>query len=132
MFELDERKINGQTMELGRIDQVVTVGSTELWEVRNTIPMPHSFHVHDVRFRILTIDGQPAPASQQGPKDTVYLEPNRTYRLLLRFEDYTDPALPYMYHCHMLLHEDEGMMGQWTVRRHPARRRGPGCRTRPR
>ncbi len=60
-FELEERKINGRTMDLGRIDEVITVGSTELWEVRNTVPMPHSFHVHDVQFRILTIDGQAPP-----------------------------------------------------------------------
>src|SRR5690606_14428376 len=56
-FELDERTINGRTMDLGRIDEVVTVGSTEIWEVRNTIPMPHSFHVHDVQFRVLDVDG---------------------------------------------------------------------------
>ena len=114
-FELEERKINGRTMDLGRIDEVITVGSTELWQVRNTVPMPHSFHVHDVQFRILTIDGQAPPETLRGPKDTVYLEPHRTYRLLMRFEDYTDPAMPFMYHCHMLLHEDEGMMGQFVV-----------------
>ncbi|HLT60833.1 MAG TPA: multicopper oxidase domain-containing protein, partial [Microlunatus sp.] len=114
-FELDERTINGRTMDLGRIDEVVTVGSTEIWEVRNTIPMPHSFHVHDVQFRVLDVDGEAPPESLRGPKDTVYLEPNRSYRLLLRFEDYPDPAMPYMYHCHMLLHEDQGMMGQFVV-----------------
>jgi FtsP/CotA-like multicopper oxidase with cupredoxin domain len=115
VFELEERTINGRKMDMGRIDEVITVGTTEIWEVRNTIPMPHSLHVHDVQFRVLTIDGQAPPPSQQGPKDTVYLEPNRTYRLLLRFDDYTDPTMPYMFHCHMLLHEDEGMMGQFVV-----------------
>lgn len=114
-FDLDERTINGERMDAGRIDEVATVGSTEVWEVRNTIPMPHSFHVHDVQFRVLTIDGQAPPPELAGPKDTVYLEPRRTYRLLMRFDDYTDDVLPYMYHCHMLLHEDEGMMGQLLV-----------------
>ncbi|MFD6134663.1 multicopper oxidase family protein [Isoptericola sp. NPDC060257] len=114
-FDLDERTINGERMDAGRIDEVATVGSTEVWEVRNTIPMPHSFHVHDVQFRVLTIDGEAPPPRLAGPKDTVYLEPRRTYRLLMRFEDYTDDVLPYMYHCHMLLHEDEGMMGQLLV-----------------
>lgn len=114
-FDLDERTINGERMDAGRIDEVATVGSTEVWEVRNTIPMPHSFHVHDVQFRVLTIDGEAPPPELAGPKDTVYLEPRRTYRLLMRFEDYTDDVLPYMYHCHMLLHEDEGMMGQLLV-----------------
>ncbi|MFB7796753.1 multicopper oxidase family protein [Isoptericola sp. NPDC056134] len=114
-FDLDERTINGERMDAGRVDEVATVGSTEVWEVRNTIPMPHSFHVHDVQFRVLTIDGEAPPPGLAGPKDTVYLEPRRTYRLLMRFEDYTDDVLPYMYHCHMLLHEDEGMMGQLLV-----------------
>ncbi|MFC7876557.1 multicopper oxidase family protein [Isoptericola sp. NPDC057391] len=123
-FDLDERTINGERMDAGRIDEVATVGTTEVWEVRNTIPMPHSFHVHDVQFRVLTVDGQAPPPELAGPKDTVYLEPRRTYRLLMRFEDYTDDVLPYMYHCHMLLHEDEGMMGQLLVV-------GPGSDARP-
>ncbi|MBE1875800.1 multicopper oxidase family protein [Myceligenerans pegani] len=114
-FELADRMINGERMDMSRIDEVVTVGDTEVWEVRNAHPVPHSFHVHDVQFRILTIDGREPPPGLAGPKDTVYLEPRRTYRLLMRFEDYTDTEMPYMYHCHMLLHEDEGMMGQFLV-----------------
>ncbi|RPF21827.1 multicopper oxidase family protein [Myceligenerans xiligouense] len=114
-FELAEREINGERMDMGRVDEVVTVGDTEVWEVRNAHPVPHSFHVHDVQFRILTVDGREPPPQLAGPKDTVYLEPHRTYRLLMRFEDYTDAEVPYMYHCHMLLHEDEGMMGQFLV-----------------
>ncbi len=114
-FQLDDRKINGRRMDMGRIDEVVTEGSTEIWEVRSIVPMPHSFHVHDVQFRILSVDGNAPPPELAGPKDTVYLEPNRTYRLLMRFDDYADPDLPYMFHCHMLLHEDQGMMGQFVV-----------------
>ncbi|MCP2265683.1 multicopper oxidase family protein [Promicromonospora thailandica] len=114
-FQLDDRQINGRRMDMGRIDETATVGTTEVWEVRSTVPMPHSFHVHDVQFRILSVDGDPPPPALAGPKDTVYLEPNRTYRLLMRFEDYTDPDVPYMFHCHMLWHEDQGMMGQFVV-----------------
>ncbi|WP_307866375.1 multicopper oxidase family protein [Leucobacter chromiisoli] len=114
-FELNGREINGERMDMGRIDEVVRVGDTEIWEVRSTQAIPHSFHVHDVQFRVLSVDGSPPPPELAGPKDTVYLEPQRRYRLLMRFEDYADPDTPYMYHCHMLLHEDEGMMGQFTV-----------------
>jgi len=114
-FRLNDREINGEEMDMNRIDEVVHVGDTEVWEVRSTQPIPHSFHIHDVQFRVLTIDGQAPPPELAGPKDTVYLEPNRRYRLLVRFEDYADPTMPYMYHCHMLLHEDEGMMGQFVV-----------------
>jgi hypothetical protein len=38
-----------------------------------------------------------------------------TFRLLLHFTDYADPDWAYMYHCHMLRHEDHGMMGQFVV-----------------
>lgn len=114
-FELSDREINGEEMDMGRIDEVVHVGDTEVWEVRSTQPIPHSFHIHDVQFRVLSIDGQLPPPELAGPKDTIYLNPNLTYRLLVRFEDYADPTMPYMYHCHMLLHEDEGMMGQFVV-----------------
>ena len=50
-----------------------------------------------------------------GWKDTNALEWNRASRLLVRFEDYADPDTPYMYHCHLLWHEDQGMMGQFLV-----------------
>ncbi|WP_348981932.1 multicopper oxidase domain-containing protein [Brachybacterium epidermidis] len=61
------------------------------------------------------MDGDAPPPELAGPKDTIYLLPNVRYRLLVRFADYADPHVPYMYHCHMLLHEDEGMMGQFVV-----------------
>ena len=114
-FVLEGREINGKRMDMSRIDEVVHVGNTEIWEVHSSQPIPHSFHIHDVQFRILTVDGAPSPPQLAGPKDTIYLMPNVRYRLLVRFEDYSDPAVPFMYHCHMLLHEDEGMMGQFVV-----------------
>ncbi|WP_414651885.1 multicopper oxidase domain-containing protein [Hyphomonas sp. UBA4510] len=48
-------------------------------------------------------------------KDTVLVSLGETVRLLLAFSDYSDPNTPYMYHCHILEHEDAGMMGQFTV-----------------
>ena len=71
--------------------------------------------MHDVQFEVLSIDGDAPPPELSGRKDTVYLEPGREYRLIMRFEDYADPRTPYMYHCHLLLHEDEGLMGQFVV-----------------
>lgn len=114
-FTLNDREINGLEMDMSRIDEVVHVGSTEIWEVTSTQPIPHSFHIHDVQFRILTVDGAAPPPELAGPKDTIYLLPHVEHRLLVRFEYYADPTMPYMYHCHMLLHEDEGMMGQFVV-----------------
>jgi FtsP/CotA-like multicopper oxidase with cupredoxin domain len=76
---------------------------------------PHSFHPHDVQFRIVDYDGEPPPPRLAGPKDTVFLPPGITARLAVRFSDYTDPTTPYMLHCHVLRHEDSGMMAQFTV-----------------
>ena len=52
---------------------------------------------------------------ETGLKDTVLLAPRERVRLLLSFKDYADPDTPYMYHCHILEHEDAGMMGQFVV-----------------
>ncbi|TDQ03597.1 MULTISPECIES: multicopper oxidase family protein [unclassified Leifsonia] len=114
-FRLDGHEINGRKMESGRIDETVTVDTAEEWVVTNTMDLPHSFHVHDVQFRIASIGGAPPPPELAGWKDTVYLPPQTEFRLLLQFADYTDPDAPYMYHCHLLAHEDAGMMGQFVV-----------------
>jgi FtsP/CotA-like multicopper oxidase with cupredoxin domain len=114
-FELGGTNINGLDMDMGRIDAVVEKRDTEIWEVTNKSGTPHSFHVHDVRFRVLEVDGSPPPASLSGLKDTIYVPPDETVRLLTSFEDYADPETPYMFHCHLLEHEDRGMMGQFVV-----------------
>lgn len=114
-FELRGRTINDRAMDMDRIDADVQAGSTELWTVTNTSGTPHSLHVHDVRFQVLDIDGVPPPPPLSGWKDTLYLPPRRTFRLLVPFGEYADPHTPYMFHCHLLRHEDQGMMGQFTV-----------------
>ena len=114
-FEMSGHSINDRQMDLGRADVVATVDTSEVWTVRNSNPLPHSFHVHDTQFRVLDVDGEAPPARLSGWKDTIALEQGREYRLLVRFEDYADPTTPYMYHCHLLWHEDQGMMGQFLV-----------------
>lgn len=114
-FVMSGHNINDRQMEMNRVDFVATVDTSELWTVRNENPLPHSFHVHDTQFRVVSIDGQAPPARLAGWKDTIALESQREYRLLVRFEDYADPTTPYMYHCHLLWHEDQGMMGQFLV-----------------
>ncbi|WP_235734995.1 multicopper oxidase domain-containing protein [Nocardioides alcanivorans] len=101
---------------MARIDFAATVGTTEIWEVTNTEGgTHHSFHVHDVQFQVLDVAGRVPPPELAGWKDTVWLPEGETFRLIMRFEDYADPDTPYMFHCHMLRHEDEGMMGQFVV-----------------
>ena len=114
-FRLNGTNINDKPMDMNRIDEAVTVGTTEVWNVRNEMAAPHNFHVHDVQFQVASVDGEPPSPELAGWKDTVYLEPEREFRLVMRFEDYTDPDPPYMYHCHLLRHEDSGMMGQFVV-----------------
>ena len=109
--------INGQSMDMQRIDERVPVDEWEIWQIENASMMAHPFHIHDVQFRVLDRNGRPSPAPERGLKDTVVINPGERVRLLLRFEDYTDPDLPYMYHCHILEHEDAGMMGQFLVTR---------------
>src|SRR5690606_22472354 len=114
-FRLGGRSINGESMEMEHVNEVVTLGDTEVWEVSSDGGEPHSFHVHDVQFRVLSVDGERPGPELSGLKDTIYLEEGTTYRLLMTFTDYADPGTPYMYHCHQLQHEDQGMMGQFVV-----------------
>ncbi|WP_330231791.1 multicopper oxidase domain-containing protein [Nocardia sp. NBC_00508] len=114
-FDMNLAGINGMPMAMDRIDFAVTRGTAETWVVRNIDGMPHNFHIHDVQFRVLAVDDGPPPAALTGPKDTVFLPPNGTMRLAMRFDGPADPDSPYMYHCHLLWHEDLGMMGQFVV-----------------
>ena len=114
-FELNGRQINGRSMDMARVDFAPTVDTTELWTVRNVADSAHNFHVHDVQFRVLSVDGRPPSAEYAGLHDTIYLPPKVEFRILMRFADYSDPESPYMVHCHLLRHEDEGMMAQFAV-----------------
>ena len=107
--------INGASMNMERVNEVVPVGEAEIWEIINKSWMAHPFHVHDTQFRILDRGGKPPHPGDAGLKDTVVVFQNETVRILVQFDEYTDPARPYMYHCHNLEHEDAGMMGQFTV-----------------
>ena len=108
--------INGKRMDMSRIDERVPLNRTETWVIENPamgmMALPHSFHVHDVQFLIVDIDGKAPPRSASGWKDTVLVWPGSKVRIALRFEDYTGI---YFYHCHLLEHEDEGMMGKFEV-----------------
>jgi FtsP/CotA-like multicopper oxidase with cupredoxin domain len=114
-FELSGRSINGLSMDMRRIDGAVETGTTEIWEVHNRDGEPHNFHVHGTRFQVLSVDGGTPGPLLAGWKDTVYVPPNGRVELAMRFGEHADPATPYMFHCHLLSHEDGGMMGQFVV-----------------
>ncbi|MFC0302150.1 multicopper oxidase family protein [Virgibacillus soli] len=109
--------INGKSMDMDRIDEEVNFGTTEIWEVTNEHTgkqggMAHPFHMHGVQFQVLDRDGNPPPANESGWKDTILIQPGEKVRLIATF---TNKGI-FMYHCHILEHEDAGMMGQYEVK----------------
>jgi FtsP/CotA-like multicopper oxidase with cupredoxin domain len=113
-FRLSGTQINGEDMDMDRIDATVTAGTVEIWEV-TAGGGAHNFHVHGVQFQVLDLDGAPPPDHLRGWKDTVEARADTTTRLIVPFTSHTDPDAPYMFHCHKLRHEDRGMMGQFVV-----------------
>lgn len=103
--------INGRPFDTNRVDERVRLGDTEIWEVSGEM-MAHPFHVHGVQFEVLSRGGRPPSARDQGLRDTVLVQD--PVELLVRF-DQPSAGSPFMYHCHILEHEDNGMMGQFTV-----------------
>ena len=116
-FELNANPfgINGKRMDMAIIDEQIRLGDTEVWEITNPNSQAHPFHVHGDSFQILSRDGSSPPAHELGWKDVVLVRPFGTARIIKRFHDYADPVNPYMFHCHILEHEDVGMMGQFVV-----------------
>ncbi|MGC3940879.1 multicopper oxidase domain-containing protein [Roseobacter sp. EG26] len=105
--------INGQPMKMDRIDEEVRKGETEIWRI-SVDDQLHPFHIHGCSFRILSQNGGPPPAYAAGWKDMVHVEEGWS-EVLVKFDYEATKDAPYMYHCHILEHEDCGMMGQFTV-----------------
>lgn len=109
--------INGRAMSLSRIDFSVSKDVVEIWTIKNVgfgmMQVPHSFHVHDTQFSILSVNGKKPGPLYAGLKDTVLVMPGDSVEIALKFIEYTGN---YMYHCHFLEHEDNGMMGQFIVK----------------
>ncbi len=104
-----------QIFNMNTINHTIPLDQTEIWELKSTSVFAHPFHIHDVEFKILTINGATPPTQQQGWKDVILVEGGKTVRFIAKFSDYSDALHPFMYHCHIALHEDEGMMGQFVV-----------------
>ncbi len=104
--------INGASMDMSVVNEQLRLGETEIWEV-SAAEMLHPFHVHGTSFQVLSNGGMPVNAAATGLKDVVLVD--RKAEILIRFDRKASAATPYMYHCHILEHEDAGMMGQFTV-----------------
>jgi cuproxidase len=102
--------INGRPFDIERIDFETKRGTLEVWEIVS-VGMAHPFHVHGALFRVLSIEGAPPPAHLAGWKDVVLVEDKA--ELLVAFNRPATRDHPFMYHCHILEHEDAGLMGQY-------------------
>ena len=108
--------INNRQFDEKVIDFTTNKDRTEVWNITNQSMMAHPFHIHGNYFYILSINGATPPENMRGRKDVVLVPPmNGNVKLITKYEDFTDDEMPYMYHCHILMHEDDGMMGQYVV-----------------
>jgi len=107
-------RINGKIFDINRVDEVVASGATEVWDISNISPMGHPFHAHAIQWQVLDRNGTPASGIDLGWKDTVMVLPGESVRIIGRFDPVINKG-KYMYHCHILEHEDAGMMGIFEV-----------------
>jgi FtsP/CotA-like multicopper oxidase with cupredoxin domain len=104
--------INHTTFDHERIDVKVPLGNVEEWTIRNASDELHIFHIHQVAFQVVSVNGRPQPFD--GLVDTVNVPIHGEVKVRIAF---TDPAIVgrFMFHCHILEHEDKGMMAQIEV-----------------
>jgi suppressor of ftsI len=116
-FQLINNKlmVNGRQFDPDRLDVSVAAGQTQEWTLINDTNFPHTFHIHQTDFVITTINGVNQPDSVH--HDNVWLGvhklPNGTVvgdTVVARWTFQPIGAGPLVYHCHVLGHEDAGMM----------------------
>jgi bilirubin oxidase len=107
--------INNQSMNMNVINHSGRTEQLELWRIRGQ-DMRHPFHMHGTSFLILSQNGSAPKPEDKGWKDTVDIDEGVT-EVLLKFKVTASEQYPFMYHCHILEHEDAGMMGQFSVLR---------------
>ena len=104
--------INGKAFDPARVDHRPRLGTVERWRFRNTSEVTHYVHIHAEQWRTLLRNGRRPPPWELGLEDTWRLEPGEQVEVAARFTDYTGS---FMIHCHMLDHEDHGMMARFDV-----------------
>lgn len=112
---MGRHSINGKIFEMERVDETVKAGSSEIWEFDNMMGDEiHPMHIHGVQFQVLERMGgrNEVIASEKGWKDTVLLMPGEKVRVIMTFPQYTGM---FVFHCHNLEHEDDGMMLNYEI-----------------
>jgi FtsP/CotA-like multicopper oxidase with cupredoxin domain len=97
--------IDGAAFDHDVVNTVVQLGAVEEWELRNDSPEWHPFHIHVNDFQVMTVNGAQFGAVNR--QDTVSLPPGGAVTIRTRFADFVGR---FVYHCHILTHEDFGMM----------------------
>lgn len=116
MMSMTNFTINGVQYDEMVINFTKQQNDVMVWNITNQSMMAHPFHIHGNHFFITSINGATPPLNMQGRKDVVLVSPQGgTATLSTKYEDFNDPMMPYMYHCHILSHEDNGMMGQFII-----------------
>ncbi|MEO5781113.1 MAG: multicopper oxidase family protein, partial [Arthrobacter oryzae] len=103
--------INGRPFDPARVDTTVPAGAVEEWTLRNTSPMDHPVHLHVWPMQIIEQAGRPVDSPVW--QDVVNVPARSSVRVRIAFDDFTGKTV---YHCHILDHEDSGMMGLIEVR----------------
>jgi len=107
--------INSTSFDMDVVNYTIPLNNIEIWTLNNQSPIAHPFHIHDIQFYLTEINGATPPANMQGRKDVVLVPAGQSVKFITKFETFCDSMATYMYHCHMLPHEDDGMMGQFVV-----------------
>jgi FtsP/CotA-like multicopper oxidase with cupredoxin domain len=103
--EQNEFFINGKEFDPNRVDARPKLGTVEEWTLVNKTSEQHPFHIHVNDFLVVSVGGVPYDAP--GLQDTVPLYPGKDVVIRQRFADFTGK---FVFHCHILNHEDNGMM----------------------
>lgn len=114
-FALGPFAFNQTLFNMDTVNLHIPINNKEVWSIYNKTMIAHPVHIHDIQFYVLDINGMPPPAYEKGQKDVVLVMPGDSVRIITQFTDFADDSVPYMYHCHILHHEDDGMMGSFLV-----------------
>jgi bilirubin oxidase len=116
MMSMTNFTINSVQYVESTINFTTQQDSVMIWDITNQSMMPHPWHIHGNHFYIQSINGSAPPANMLGKKDVVVVPPQGgNVKLIMKYKDFADATMPYMYHCHISSHEDNGMMGQFIV-----------------
>ncbi|NNN33492.1 multicopper oxidase domain-containing protein [Streptomyces sp. S3(2020)] len=110
-------KINGSAgLTMASMAMIsTTLGAKEIWTITNASQLEHSFHLHDVPYQLISVNGEDPTGVDLGWRDTYEVVGGGTIVIAMEFTDFADDTYMYMLHCHLLQHEDEGMMASLMV-----------------